>query len=215
MLKIKRAHSELLRDEVYSLRYKAYRSESAIEKSPSESFKDEYDDQPNHILWALTEDEKVVGSIRTTWYEPSLDYTIPEMKSYGEDIARTIPPETRLLSGNRFVTDPTRAIRSAHYVMLLLRHYMVVAAIKCDWAVCAVRLNHLPFYRRVLRLERASEGRIYPGLTCSMNLMVCDFRKNIDKVYEANPILRPHGYERVLLDENYQDIWELGLPLEG
>jgi hypothetical protein len=214
MLKIKRAHTELLRDEVFSLRYRAYRKESAIAESVTESFKDEFDDQSNHVLWALTDEEKVVGSIRTMWYEPSAPGIIPEMKSYADDISKVVPDNMRLVSGNRFVIDPDRSDHNARYAMVLLRYYMVVAQLRCDWSVCAVRVNHVPFYRRIMRLERASEARIYPGLTSFMHLMVCDFQKNIGSVYETSPLLRPHGYERIFLDENYRDVWEIGLPLE-
>ena len=55
MLRVKRVHSEALRDEVFALRYRAYRSENAIAESPHERFEDAYDAQPNHIPWALTD----------------------------------------------------------------------------------------------------------------------------------------------------------------
>ena len=35
-----------------------------------------------------------------------------------------------------------------------------------------------------------------------------------DHVYCATPQLRPRGYEHVLLDDAYRDIWEIGLPVE-
>ena len=214
MLRIKRVHSTELRDEVFALRYRAYRHENAIDESPSERFEDKYDAQPNHILWALTEHEKVVGSIRTTWYDPDEPWGIPEMEGYAEDVARAVPAGKRMLSGNRFVTEPDRPDRDSLHAMLLLRYYMVIAHEKAEFALAAVRVNHLPFYRRVLKLERASEGRVYPGLTSVMYLTACDFSRNIDHVYASTPLLRPRGYERIFLNENYQDIWEAGLPVE-
>ncbi len=98
--------------------------------------------------------------------------------------------------------------------MLLLRHYMLVAHQHADFALAAVRVNHLPFYRRVLKLDRVSEGRLYPGLTSTMYLTACEFNKHIEDVYMTTPLLKPRGYERMLMDEAYRDIWELGLPIE-
>ena len=127
MRRIKRVHSEALRDEVYELRYRAYLRERAIEPCASER---------------------------------------------------------------------------------------VVALQRAEYAIAAVRMNHLPFYKRVLRLERASEGRVYPGLSSIMYLTACQFQQNIQDVYERTPLLRPKGYERMLMDEQYQDVWEVGLPIE-
>lgn len=214
MLRIKNVATEALRDEVYALRYRAYRKEHAIDASPMESFQDQYDSQPNHILWALTENEKVVGSIRTTWYENGSPYKIPEFEAYPDEIKRVVPSHARIVSANRFVVDPDRAEKGAQYAMLILRHYMVVAHSKADWSIAAARINHVPFYRRVMRLKQVSDGRRYPGLHCAMHLMACDFHQNIHAVYENNPVLKPRGYERMLLDESYRDIWEAGLPVE-
>jgi hypothetical protein len=214
MLRVKRVHSETLRDEVYELRYRAYRREEAIAACPSQRFVDKYDGQPNHILWALTEHERVIGSIRTTWYDPTERWTIPEMEGYGEDVSRIVPQHAKILSGNRFVTEPDRSERSSLSALLLLRYHMVVAKQRAQYALAAVRMNHLPFYKRVLRLERASEGRVYPGLSSIMYLTACRFEENILDVYERTPLLRPHGYERMLLDDRYQDVWEVGLPIE-
>lgn len=214
MFRIKRAQSSQLRDEVFALRYRAYRKEDAIAPSENESFEDQYDQQPNHVLWALTYEEKVVGSIRTTWFDPQESHSIPEMHAYSSDISKVVPSGHRILSGNRLVTDPDLASKNAVLVLLLLRQYMVVAKRRADWAIAAARRNHLAFYRRVLRLERISEGRIYPGLNCPMHLMACDFRENIGIVIDRTPLLRPRGYEHLLLDSNYQDAWEIGLPVE-
>ena len=59
MLRIKNVATEARRDEVYALRYRAYRQEHAIDSSPTESFQDKYDLQPNHILWI--EDRELPG----------------------------------------------------------------------------------------------------------------------------------------------------------
>ena len=215
MLKMKRAHSCAMRDEIYALRYRAYRKEEAIEANNIEAFEDQYDHQPNNVLWALTLDEKVVGSIRTTWFDPADPHPIPEMHAYSEEISRLVPFGVRMLSGNRLVTEPTLAAMSAQFVFFLLMHHMVVAQKRADWAVAAARINHLAFYRRVLRLERASEGKPYPGLCCPMYLMACDFKANIDSVMEKMPQLKPRGFEQMFLDPHYEDAWEIGLPVEA
>ena len=216
MIRIKHAHTPELRDEVYALRYRAYLSEGAIPPNAAQRFEDVYDSQTNHILWALTEHEKVIGSIRTTWFDPEQPHLgMPELHGYREDVAAQVPSGARLFSGNRFVTDPARTDRDALFAMLLLRHHVMAAAHgRCEWALAAVRGNHVPFYRRVLRLRQISEARLYPGLTSQMYLTACRFSENIGDVYATTPQLRPRGYEHVLLDDVHRDIWEIGLPVE-
>jgi len=214
MLHIKRVHSEKVRDAVFALRYRAYRHENAIPESATERFEDKYDAQPNQILWALTEHNKVIGSIRTNWYEPRDSWAIPEMDAYGEDIAKAFPVGSRLLSGNRFVTDPDRNDRNHHYALLLLRHHMLIAPQRAEYALAAVREHHISFYSRILKLLRISEKRVYPGLNSEMYLTASHIKNNIYDVYSNTPELQLHGYERLFIDEAYRDVWEIGLPVE-
>jgi hypothetical protein len=215
-LRIKRAHTAQLRKEVYRLRYRAYRKEDAIEPSAAGTFEDQYDDQPNHVLWALTFEQKLVGSFRTTWFDPSERQPIPEMRGYSDDLAQLVPDGACILSGNRLVTDPDLSSANAQAVLLLLRHLLVTASHKAsDWAVAAARTNHLAFYRRVFRVNVASESRVYPGLRCPMHLMACDLKQNRELIMERTPLLKPRGYEQILLDPNCVDLWEIGLPLKG
>jgi hypothetical protein len=177
-------------------------------------FEDKYDAQSNNILWALTENQRVVGSIRTTWFDPASSLSIPELDAYSSDIASQTPPSVRLFSGSRFVTDPDRPDRDSQWAMLLLRHHVFTFQyLQCDWALAAVRANHIPFYRRILRLKAISQGKIYPGLTCLMQLMACDFKQNISAVYLRTPILRPIGHEKVFMDKDCKDDWETGCPI--
>jgi hypothetical protein len=93
----------MLRDEVYSLRYRAYRKEDVIEPSAFEAFEDQYDHQPNQALWALTYEDEVIASIRTTWFDPAEPHPIPEMHAYREDLAKIVANDACILSGNRLV----------------------------------------------------------------------------------------------------------------
>lgn len=191
MLSVKQVHAAELREQVYALRYRAYLHEGAIDPTPSESFSDHYDRQPNHVLWALFDAGVLVGSIRSTWYDPGSAWSIPERDCYGDCLDRHIPAEARLISGNRFVTEPHRPQQSDRYAMQLLRHHLTLAAPLSDYGVAAVRANHLRFYRRVLKMERGSEARVCPGLKCAMHLILAETRRTMELIYRDAPCLRP------------------------
>lgn len=216
MLRIKRVHSPELRDKVYALRYRAYRRENALDEISSARFEDRYDSQPNHVLWAVTDDEKVVGSIRTTWYDPATPaWQIPEMDGYADDVIKHVPAGKKIFSGSRFVTDQCGDQLDTRLPLILLRcHVMTFKLYGCEWALAAVRQNHLPFYRHVLRLEKISEAHLYPGLKVTMFLTACDFKKNIEAVYQHTPQLIPRHQETDLVSDRCHSLWETGIPVE-
>jgi N-acyl-L-homoserine lactone synthetase len=214
MLRIKRIYSENLRNEVYALRYRAYRN--TLEEIPNGLFVDEYDSHPNHILWALSDDDEIIGSIRTTWANPlQKTHIIPEMLVYGDFINQLIPRDVCIASGNRFAVEPSRRKENMRYMMLLLRvHIIALLHLQCDWVVTVARTRHVAFYRDVLNHTQVSEGRAYPGSTCAVNLLTLDFKKNVNSLYQKSPILIPKGSEHILLDDACQKIWETGVPIE-
>ena len=216
MLRIRRVDSPTWRNRVYALRYRAYRRVDAIPESPSERFSDTFDQQPNHILWALTDGDRVVGSIRVTWHEPGSELLIPEQVGYASAVQAVVAPQTRLFAGNRFVTDTEGDAIRPQLAILLLK-YLVLTSLEggCDWALAAVRAHHLPFYWRVLRLKQVSEARNYPGLDAPMCLTACHFPNEIERVYRRQPLLRPTADDQVMLDEHCRDRWEHGLPVTG
>lgn len=75
MLHIRRAIHPELREQIYALRYRVYRRENALDEIPSAMFMDRYDTQPNHVLWAATKNDRVVGSIRTMWLDTGQGYS--------------------------------------------------------------------------------------------------------------------------------------------
>ncbi len=191
MLTVEAVRCAALRQDVYALRYRAYLHEGAIEPNPSGLFRDRYDDQPNHILWALFDEGKLRGSLRTVWFHPRDPWSIPERDCFPEAIAQTLPPEARLIAGNRFVTEPFRAHRTAAYAMELLKHHLARMPGRADYALAAVRANHLRFYRQIMRMDRISEPRIYPGLNCPMYLLASNVEQNLTVIWAHTPALRP------------------------
>lgn len=214
MLRVRRVDSPGWRDRVYELRYRAYRHVGAVAANVEQRFDDAFDQQPNHVLWALTLGEELVGSIRSTIYTPAEGWLIPEQVGYAEDIAAQVPAKARLCSGNRFVVEPALEHRYSDYAQILLKYNLLAARHwRCDWALAAVRAHHLAFYRRVLRLQQISEERLYPGLSAAMFLTACRFSAEIEHVDRTRPGMRPTEEDWQLVDPSFRSRWEQGLPV--
>ena len=191
MLSVCRVHSPDLRDEIYALRHRAYLREAAIDPQPSGRFSDRYDLQSNHILWALYDEGRLVGSLRSTWLVPGSALSIPERDCFPEAIEHCLPQGARLISGNRLVTEPRRSDAAATYATELLKHHLSLMPGRADFALAAVRANHVRFYRNILLMECISEARIYPGLKCPMFLLASEIAKNLFPAWRRTPALCP------------------------
>lgn len=191
MLTVRRVQSPGLRDQIYALRHRAYLREGAIEPHPSGRFSDAYDEQPNHVLWALFDESRLVGSLRSTWLIPGSAPSIPERDCFPEAIERRLPPGARLISGNRLVTEPRPSDVAATYATELLKHHLALMPGRADFALAAVRANHLRFYRNILLMECISEARIYPGLKCPMFLLAAEISRSLFPIWRRTPALCP------------------------
>lgn len=213
MRRIRRVCTAKLREAVFELRYRAYRHQDVIAPDASARFEDEFDHAENSIIWALEEDGAIVASMRSTWATQGGKQTIPEMLAYQDVIHAVVPAGAALISGNRLVTLPQSMSRSSRAVESLLRFHLQVAAREGRWALAAARHNHLPYYQRLLALEHVSEPRRYPGLTCDMYLMACDFLSNINEVILRNPQLASGASDFELFEPSCSERWEQGILL--
>lgn len=198
-LRIQLVNDSELRDEVFRLRYRAYLSEGEIPESRSSQFADEYDSRPNQVTWALFHNDKLVGTMRSMFYQPSSQLLLPEHKVFGDQLVKSVPNDVRVVSGNRFAVDPDSDRNDKRYSFALLKHHMMVALVKADWAVAAVRTNHLAFYRRVLQMQVASEPRFYDEMNSGFTLLSANVLDNYSAICSRHPSLRASTSDLALL----------------
>lgn len=199
-LRIEPVVDQPLRQAVYALRYRAYLADGEIADDSSGVFRDEFDEQPNHILWALFEGERLVGTIRSAYYDPEQPLMLPEHKVFGDLIAAIIPRAARIVSGSRFAIDPQIDRTNKRYAFALIKQHMLVALVKADWALAAVREQHLQFYTHVLRLKREGEPRRYQEMRSDFHLCAADVLDNYASVCARYPTLRASSADFSLLN---------------
>ena len=206
-LRVEPVHSADLRREVYRLRYRAYIAEGEITPNASKMLVDEYDVMPNHVLWALFEGDRLAGTIRSTFYEPGSQYRLPEHGVFGSEIESVVPSDARIVSGNRFAIDPEMDRSQRRYTYALFKHHMLLGLVKADWALAAVRSNHIPFYQRVLLLDQVSEPRRYPNMNSGFYLMATTFMDSYPVICARYPTMRASSKDLELIDR-IQDLFE-------
>jgi hypothetical protein len=181
--------------DAYKLRYRCYLNAGHIEPNSSELFKDKYDDLPNASTIVIYDGETPLASVRTCLLARGSGLISPALETYPEEVEALLnaspdnPFAGRGIEVTRLVRSP-EAENNQGLVFLLYRMagYIALCAHSQVHLAC-VRTNHAPFYRR-LGYQAASEPRIYPGLTCKMQLMASD-RQRYDQLRRKVPVMDP------------------------
>lgn len=192
------------KEEIYRLRYRAYRGEGAVAPNPSEKVYDRYDDLPNSWIFGVYLDGVLMSSLRITVASPEM----PECPSF-DVFPDLVKPELAagkvLVDPTRFVADPDREARFPELPYMTLRlAYVACEYFDADIGLASVRSEHQAFYRRVFLHKPISGPREYPGLIKPICLMAVDYPAMRDRVFERYPYFRSSFFERRKLFERSQ-----------
>ena len=98
------------REEIYRLRYRAYRGEGAVAPSPSQMVHDRYDDLPNSWIFGVYLDGVLMSSLRISVASPDMP-TCPSLDVFPDLIKPELAAGKVLVDPTRFVTNPVMARR--------------------------------------------------------------------------------------------------------
>ena len=192
------------REEIFRLRYRAYRREEAISENSSGTFSDPYDEKGNGFLFGFYIDGELASSIRVhvaskehpnfTSLEVFSDYLQPEL-----DAGKIVVDTTRFVTDEAF----SRLYRALPYAT------MRVAGMACEYfaadqLLAAVRMEHQAFYRRVFHHQLVCKARPYPGLTKPLSLMTVHYPTFVGQVHQRYPFFRSSLLERQMLFGRHQ-----------
>jgi hypothetical protein len=189
------------KEEIYSLRYRAYSRDGMVRESAERRVTDQFDDLPNTWTFGVHLFGELFSSVRISllnaeWRKSTSAHV------FGEILMPKLDRGDVLVDPSRFVADPDKAGRFPELPYLTLRlAYMACEYFKADLGLAIVRPEHQAFYRRVFLHETIAEPRLVPGLAKPFGLMAADFPALHEKVFERYPIMRSTAFERRMLFE--------------
>ena len=215
------ALDERTRTDAFSVRHESYLASGYLDPKPNGLYLDEYDDMPNSQTVVIYRQSRPVASIRVSildtdpavhgWDDVPALHLFPEelgdlmnrVNAGYEAAARAGGPRkhARALELNRLVRHPDfKDDSELVFVLFRFATYMVLHH-DVDYALSCVRRNHMPFYRRVIRLENVAGPRHYPGLKFATHLVACSREKYASVVRDV-PIfnsakITQGGYDRL------------------
>jgi len=185
------AHNAEEKQEVYRLRYNCYLREGAISPRHDSLLTDEFDEYDHTHIFVLKIDEVIVASIRLHILKGD-GVDSPTMRAFGDMLSPYIKAGQTLVDPTRFVVNTEAARRFPDLMYHTLRlPFMAAAHFSAETALAAVRKEHMPFYKRVLRYSKISEPREYPQLVKPLGLMVANYPEERESVLKRYPFFAP------------------------
>jgi hypothetical protein len=195
------AVSEIEKDDIYSLRYRAYLNEGAIEPRADHRLTDRFDDLPNSWTFGIYLDGELMSSVRISVATPDNSDT-PATEAFPDLIEPELAKGKVIVDPNRFVADPVRRTKYPQLPYITLRlAYVACEHFNADIGTATVRKEHQAFYRRVFLHQPLCLPRPYPTLTKPLSLMAVDYPKLREKVFQRYPLFRSTELERRTLFE--------------
>jgi hypothetical protein len=183
-------------DEVYRLRYEAYRREEFVPLNPQEIVRDEFDELANCYCYGVYIDGRLVSSLRFHWLT----------RAHRDSLSRSVFPDVidplldrgaSILDPGRFTADYESSLAYPALPFLTLRiATMAVMYFAADYVLNAVRPEHGAFYRRVFRSYQLADARFYKGLTFPITLYACDISQMYADLLRRYPFFRSTEEER-------------------
>jgi N-acyl-L-homoserine lactone synthetase len=199
----RRADTPEEREEIYRLRYDAYRQEGAIEPSLSRSFSDRFDDLDNAYVFGVHFDGKLASSIRLNISTPECP-ELPALGVFDDVLSPLIEARKTIIDPTRFVVEPdiARSLPKISYATVRIG-WMACEFFETDWVLATVRVEHQAFYKRLFGHKPLCKARPYPTLKKPISLMGLEYPAARERVHQRYPFFRSTYFERRMLFERF------------
>ena len=186
-------------EDVYRLRYKAYRSNDMVPDIESHTIHDDLDETPNVYRFGVYVDQRLVSTLRIHHVTRATPQS-PSTKAFGDIVYPMIEAGDTFVCPSRFASDPewTRVYPQLPYVTLRLAT-MACFHFHVPYGLSTVREDHAGFYKRVYPSERISEARSYPGVFNKVVLYRINALADRERYFQRFPFFRSTQMEQRML----------------
>ncbi len=186
-------------EDIYRLRYKAYRWNDMVPDDERHIISDDLDEAPNVYRFGIYVDQRLLSTMRI--HHVTAQYPMStSTKAFGDVVLPMLEKGKTFVCMSRFASDPewTRVYPQLAYVTLRLAG-MACFYFGASYGLSTVREDHAGFYRRIYYSEQIGEARPYPGVVNRVVLFRTNAYANETRYYERFPFFRSTAMERRLL----------------
>lgn len=186
-------------EDIYRLRYKAYRAHGIVGERSDMVINDALDETPNCYRFGVFLDDELVSTVRLHHMTRAEPFA-PTMSVFEDVLAPRLERGESFIDPSRLAVDPElgSAIRTLPYITLRLA---VIANTFFDTTscLCMIRDEHQAFYQRVFGSEAIAGPRPYASVNVLALLYESNIAKNMSGLLRRFPFFRSTALEQRLL----------------
>lgn len=186
-------------EDIYRLRYRAYRRTDMVVENPNHLIHDELDDEPNCHRFGVYVDGELISTLRV--HHVTAQHSMsPSTTVYPDVIVPRLAAGDTFIDPSRFAADPewSRLYPQIPYVTLRLAG-MACCHFETPYCLSTIRTDHAGFYRRIYQSEQIGELRDYPGLNYQVVLYEADVNAIKLRSFARFPFFRSTPMEQRLM----------------
>jgi hypothetical protein len=191
------ARTDIEKEEIYRLRYAAYRRENYIEPTEEGSLYDPvYDEVPNCWNIGTYIDGELASSLRihVGWREGDV---LPDASVFSDVIEPFLREGRVIVNTTRFSTKLESSRRFPELPYLTVRlSWMAGTHFSAAYLISTMRVEHQAYYKRVFGSELLSKPRAYPLVNRPVACMGSNFFAQKDRVEARYPFFKSTQVER-------------------
>lgn len=185
--------------DIYRLRYKAYRMHDVVPYDRDHIIYDELDEMPNVYKFGIYVDQVLVSTLRVHHVTAATPWSA-SYKTFSDILQPMLDQGMSFVCMSRFASDPewSKQLVQLPYITLRLAS-MACLYFNVPYGLSTVREDHGGFYRRIYRSERIGPGRPYPGFMRKVELYRTDAHTHKASFFARFPFFQSTAMERRML----------------
>lgn len=186
-------------EDIYRLRYQAYRRDGLIREDPSSMSSDSYDEDGNAHIFGIYFDGALASSIRIHHVTPKTP-KCPTRSHFPGVLEPYLAQDVSFIDSSRFCADPQLSQKIPNLPLFTTRlTAMACFYYEADYMLSVIRPEHGAFYKRYFLMKRWVKDQVVDWFAQPVDLYACHLRTIEGTVFKRLPFFISLPQERAQL----------------
>jgi N-acyl-L-homoserine lactone synthetase len=200
-------------EDIYRLRYEAYLASGMIKANALRIVEDEFDGLENGYCYGIYYNDNLVSTVRLHHITAAAPQA-PSTKVFGDILGPRLAAGESFVDPSRFAVDPQWSAHLRVFPYITLRLALISTYFfEPTSCLTAIKEEHAGFYKRMFLATPLIRGRIYPGLTCPVDLWESKYPFCADQGAKRFAFFRSTPLERRMLFTKPKDGYRAPLTI--
>lgn len=186
-------------EDIYRLRYRAYRAHGVVPAMASRMIHDDLDEVDNVFRFGVYVDRELVSTLRIHVLDDK-HRAGPSTQAFGDLVHPMIDAGDTFIDPSRFAADPemSKVYPQLPYITLRLAG-MACFYFEAPYCLSTIREDHASFYKRIYASQKIGEARDYPGVFTRVELYRADVNAIRERSFQRYPFFFSTASEERLM----------------